>query len=90
MEYSTGIGFVTAQQLARKGAKVYLAARDEGRATEALARLESEGLGPGNGTVQWLKLDLSDPKTAQEAAKEFIGKETRLDILGAFVSGLLQ
>ena len=58
-----------------------MGARDESKATGALARLEAEGLGPGNGTVHWLKLDLSDPKIAQEAAKDFLKKETRLDIL---------
>ena len=83
--YSTGIGFITVQNLVRKGAKVYLGARDESKATGALARLEAEGLGPGNGTVEWLKVDLSDPKVAQEAARKFVEKETRLDILSTFL-----
>jgi NAD(P)-dependent dehydrogenase (short-subunit alcohol dehydrogenase family) len=60
---------------------VYLAARDESKATGALARLDAEGLGPGNGKVVWLKLDFSDPKTAKEGAEEFLKRETRLDIL---------
>lgn len=47
--------------------------------------MEAEGLGPGNGTVHWLKLDLSDPKVTQETAKEFFKKETRLDILSAYI-----
>jgi Short-chain dehydrogenases of various substrate specificities len=70
------------QHLARRGAKVYLAARDESRATEAIARLESEGLGPGNGDVIWLQLDLVNPRTAKMAAMDFLTRETRLDVLG--------
>ena len=65
---------------------MYLGVRDESRATGALARLEAEGLGPGNGSVHWLKLDLNDPKIAQEAAREFIKKEKRLDILSGLIS----
>ncbi|KAF8804455.1 NAD(P)-binding protein [Phlegmacium glaucopus] len=78
---NTGIGFATVQHLARAGAKVYLAARNESRATGALAKLDQEGLEPGNGEVIWLKLDLSDPRDAKEAAEEFLKREKRLDVL---------
>jgi NAD(P)-dependent dehydrogenase (short-subunit alcohol dehydrogenase family) len=79
---STGIGLATVRHLARGGAKVYLAARNESRVTGALKQLEIEGLAPGNGEVVWLKLDLSDPRDAKKSAEEFLKKETRLDILG--------
>lgn len=79
---SSGLGFAVAQQLACKGAKVYLAARNESKAAAALTRLEAEGLGPGNGKVVLLKLDLSDPKGTQRVAREFLRRETQLDILG--------
>jgi NAD(P)-dependent dehydrogenase (short-subunit alcohol dehydrogenase family) len=60
------------------------------QATEAIAQLEAEGLGPGNGQVLWLKLDLSDPRNAKKAAEEFAAKEDRLDILGTdFSNGFL-
>ncbi|KAF9554205.1 NAD-P-binding protein [Agrocybe pediades] len=78
---NTGIGLETVRHLARAGAKVYLAARNESRATGALAQLEHDGLGPGNGQVIWLKLDLSDPRDAKKAAEDFLKKEARLDIL---------
>ena len=68
------------KHLARKGAKVYLAARDEGKATRAIETLKEEGISPGE--VVWLQLDLSDPRLAKKAAEEFISKEDRLDILG--------
>ncbi|RPD65672.1 NAD-P-binding protein [Lentinus tigrinus ALCF2SS1-7] len=78
---NSGIGFATVQHLARKGAKVYLTARNEERAKAALERLNAEGLAPGNGTVVWLELDLSDPRKAKKSAESFLEKETRLDVL---------
>ncbi|KDQ54409.1 hypothetical protein JAAARDRAFT_135807 [Jaapia argillacea MUCL 33604] len=79
---NAGIGFATVQHLARHGAKVYLAARNEGRATAAISRLQTEGLGPGNGEILWLKLDLSDPRVAKQSAEDFMKRESRLDVLG--------
>ncbi|KAF9454438.1 NAD(P)-binding protein [Macrolepiota fuliginosa MF-IS2] len=76
---NSGIGFPTVQVLARKGAKVYMASRSEERSKEAIAQLENAGL--GDGSVHWLKLDLSDPRYAKSAAQELLEKETRLDIL---------
>ncbi|KAJ7342583.1 NAD-P-binding protein [Mycena albidolilacea] len=76
---NTGIGYATIQMLARKGAKVYMAARSEERALEAIKQLQSENINDGN--VHWLKLELSDPREAKRAAQEFLEKETRLDIL---------
>lgn len=73
------------KHLASKGAKVYLAARNESKATAAIAQLEAEGLGPG--LVEWLYLDLSDPRKAKAAAEAFLKKETRLDILGESSAG---
>lgn len=78
---SAGIGYATVKHLARKGAKVYMAARNKTRAEEAIAKLKQEGLGPGNGEVIWLELDLIDPRNAKTTAQEFMRKEKRLDIL---------
>ena len=60
---------------------MYLGARSEEKANAAIERLKKEGLGPRNGEVVWLNLDLSDPKKVKEAALEFIGKEKKLDVL---------
>ncbi|KAJ7612418.1 NAD(P)-binding protein [Mycena rosella] len=76
---NTGIGYSTVKFLARRGAKVYLSARNESTATDAIARLEKEGL--GSGQVVFLKLDLIDPRLAKKSAEDYIGKEKRLDIL---------
>ncbi|KXN91094.1 hypothetical protein AN958_02869, partial [Leucoagaricus sp. SymC.cos] len=76
---SSGIGYTTIQFLARKGAQVYMACRREEAFKNAVKRLEEAGL--GDGSVHWLKLDLSDPRFASQAAKELLNKEDRLDIL---------
>ncbi|KAF7331079.1 NAD-binding protein [Mycena venus] len=76
---NTGIGYATIQMLARKGAKVYMAARSEERALEAIKQLQAENI--NDGSVHWLKLELSDPRAAKRAAQEFLEKETRLDII---------
>ena len=80
--YSAGIGFATVQHLARHGAKVYMAARSEAKAKAAIERLHAEGLGPGNGEVIWLELDLANPRNAKRAGEEILSKEKRLDVLG--------
>jgi NAD(P)-dependent dehydrogenase (short-subunit alcohol dehydrogenase family) len=82
--HSVGIGYSTVKFLARRGAKVYLAARNESKGTKAAANLELEGQESG-GKVVFLKLDLADPRMAKESAQEFLSKETRLDILSRCV-----
>lgn len=81
---STGVGYATVKALARRGAKVYMAARNESKATGAMASLEHEGVAPG--TVAWLKLDLLDLRGVKKAAEEFLSKELRLDLLGMLAS----
>ncbi|KAF8590027.1 NAD-P-binding protein [Ramaria rubella] len=78
---NSGLGYATVQHLAKKGAKVYLATRSKERATSALARLDKEGLEPGNGPVLFLELELSDPRNAKMAAEKVLSLESRLDIL---------
>ena len=59
-----------------------MGARNESKATGALARLEHEGLGPGYGEVIWLKADFGEMRGAKAAALEFLEREERLDVLG--------
>jgi NAD(P)-dependent dehydrogenase (short-subunit alcohol dehydrogenase family) len=73
------------KHLARHGAKVYMAARNQSKAEAAIAQLKAEGLGPGNGEVIWLELDLTDPQNAKKAAEEFIEREKRLDVLSLYM-----
>ncbi|KAF9057053.1 NAD(P)-binding protein [Panaeolus papilionaceus] len=78
-----GIGLATIRHLLRKGAKVYLAARNESLATGAIAQLEAEGVlkAEGAGQVEYMHLEFEDPKGAQKVAEEFVRKEQRLDVL---------
>ena len=62
-----------------------MAARNKAKAEEAIAKLKKEGLGPGNGEVIWLELDLADPRNSKRAAAEFMSKEKRLDVLSTFL-----
>ncbi|EIM89867.1 NAD-P-binding protein [Stereum hirsutum FP-91666 SS1] len=79
---NSGIGFETALQLAKRGAKVYLGCRSESRAKDAIARMckAAPGLDLEDRLV-WLPLDLSVMKLAKKAGEELLSKETRLDIL---------
>ncbi|KAH7924171.1 NAD(P)-binding protein [Leucogyrophana mollusca] len=63
--------------LLEKNAKVYLAARNDGRAQKAIDDLFTL---TGRKAL-FLKLDLSDLKAVKTAAQEFLSHETRLDVL---------
>ncbi|KAK0617472.1 daunorubicin C-13 ketoreductase [Immersiella caudata] len=78
---NAGIGFETVKFLALRGAKVYLAARNEGRATTAIEKLLAENPTLERGRLPWLPLDLADPKAVVGATNEMKKKEQRLDIL---------
>ncbi|WP_280519160.1 oxidoreductase [Shinella curvata] len=54
---NSGLGFLTARELARKGAAVLMTARDEGRGQRALARLKAE---LPDAAVELRRLDLAD------------------------------
>ncbi|KAK7033629.1 hypothetical protein VNI00_012629 [Paramarasmius palmivorus] len=77
-----GTGYATIQHLLRGGAKVYMGARNEKKAQEAIEELKKdESWKDKGGEVLWLKLDLSDPREAKKAAEDFLTKEKRLDII---------
>ncbi|TEB29890.1 NAD(P)-binding protein [Coprinellus micaceus] len=79
-----GIGLATIRHLLKaKAGKVYLAARDEGRAKAAIELLNDEGLGKegSDSEVFWHKLDLADPAKTKISAEEFVERESRLDVV---------
>ncbi|EEY55159.1 retinol dehydrogenase, putative [Phytophthora infestans T30-4] len=79
---NSGLGYETASQLARKGAHVVLACRDEANGLAAAAALdELLGTEPERGSVQFLQLDVSDLKSVREFAKSFKRGHDRLDLL---------
>lgn len=71
-----GIGFETARQLAAQGIKVLIGARSEEKGLEAESTLKNEGL-----DVEFIKLDMGDPKTHESAAKYIEATYGKLDIL---------
>ncbi len=72
-----GIGFEVARQLAKDhGMAVIIAARDEARGREAAEKLVADGL-----DARSLVLDVTDPSTAEAAARQVEGWFGRLDVL---------
>ncbi|MET7847932.1 oxidoreductase [Streptomyces avermitilis] len=72
---NSGLGYVTARELARRGARVLLACRSEPRGTEAGDRLVAEVPGAD---VNFVRLDLGD----LDSVREFTAQApARLDLL---------
>jgi retinol dehydrogenase 12 len=66
--------------LLSKGAKVYIACRDEEKARIAIEDLKQATGKPADSIVS-LKLDLADLTSVKTAAEEFISKESELHTL---------
>ncbi|MCK7627164.1 oxidoreductase [Streptomyces sp. RS10V-4] len=76
---NSGLGYVTARELARRGARVVLACRSTGRGTAALARLRAE---VPTAEAEFRPLDLADLASVRHFADglaDFCGD--RLDLL---------
>jgi len=84
---NSGIGFETAKELARRGAKVILACRDLQKAEEACEEIRNE---TSSRKVVAKLLDVSSLSSVRAFCKEIQKEETRLDILvnNAGVAGL--
>ena len=79
---NTGIGFVTARELARKGANVVVAARSAEKGNDAVARINKAIQGvKGAGSAVFLPLDLNSFENVRKFASNFRGKFSRLDML---------
>ena len=75
---NSGLGYQTVLRLARKGARVQLAARDRGRGTAALERLAAEA--PGS-HAELAELDLADLASVERFAAGFLAGGQGLDLL---------
>ena len=71
-----GIGFEACRQLARRGMRVVLAARDEAKGRAAAERLKNEGLDVG-----FVRLDVSDAGSVGEFARQVTKDHGRVDVL---------
>lgn len=75
---NTGLGFETALDLYQKGAKVYVACRDEEKGLDAIERMKAISSG---GELIYGHLDLASLGSIKEFAEKFIATENRLDLL---------
>jgi NAD(P)-dependent dehydrogenase (short-subunit alcohol dehydrogenase family) len=75
---NSGLGYETVLQLARKGARVLVAARDRARGTAALARLAAEA--PGS-QAELAQIDLADLTSVERFAEGFLAGGQELDVL---------
>ncbi|POY72619.1 hypothetical protein BMF94_4447 [Rhodotorula taiwanensis] len=75
-----GIGFITAQELHKKGCKIFLLCRNEEKAQNAIDRLNKTTPGQSNNLV-FVKFDLTDIPSAKAAAEAIQAQTSRLDIL---------
>jgi NAD(P)-dependent dehydrogenase (short-subunit alcohol dehydrogenase family) len=75
---NTGIGRETAVALARKGAKVVITSRDEGRGKLALDGIRGDS---NRDDVEMITLDLAKLSSVRRCAEEFAERFDRLDVL---------
>ncbi|WP_030715520.1 oxidoreductase [Streptomyces sp. NRRL F-2580] len=75
---NSGIGYVTARELARHGASVVLACRSAARGRAALVRLRAEVPGA---EAEFLPLDLADLASVREFATAYGQRHAALDLL---------
>ncbi|KAI0469090.1 putative estradiol 17 beta-dehydrogenase [Xylaria cf. heliscus] len=77
---NTGLGKVVARLLYSKNAKVYIAARSETRAQQAIQDI-GQSAPSSSGSLVFLPLDLNDLHSVQAAADKFLAQEQRLHSL---------
>ena len=75
---STGIGRVTAEELARRGGHVVLAGRSEARTAPVVEAIRRS---TGNAQVDFLPVDLSDLGSVRSAAAAFLSRGLPLHVL---------
>ena len=71
-----GIGFEVARQMGKAGWTVLAAARSKELGTQAVAKLQAEGL-----DAQFIQIDLDAPESAVTAADTILDKFGKLDLL---------
>lgn len=77
---NTGIGLVSARELVRRGAHVFIACRSPERAQAALAQIRAAAAG-GAGQAEALALDLGDFDSVRACAQAFLARGLPLHIL---------
>jgi NAD(P)-dependent dehydrogenase (short-subunit alcohol dehydrogenase family) len=75
---NTGIGYETALDLYKKGARVYVACRNQEKALQAIERMKADG---GTGELIFEHLDLASLLSVKTFADNIIKAESSLDLL---------
>lgn len=75
---NSGIGFEAAKAFAQKGAHTVLACRDQGRAEDALRRIQAQVM---DASVEIMLLDLASQASVRRFAAEFRERYAHLDVL---------
>lgn len=75
---NTGIGLETAKELARLGATVYVACRDDNRGLAAVDVVKQYG---GHDRVHFMRLDLADLSSVRKFVKKCNKKRIEIDLL---------
>jgi len=75
---NTGIGRATAETLARRGGRVYVASRSPAKGEAAVAEIKAA---TGNDTVRFLPLDLADLESVRSCASAFLARGEPLHVL---------
>src|SRR5436309_3039456 len=75
---TSGIGWVTARELARRGATVVIVGRSPERCEAAVGAIRGGG---GTGPVEAMPADLSSQAEVRRLAKTFHDRHRRLDVL---------
>lgn len=75
---NSGIGLVTARELAQQGARVFVACRSSEKGRAAVAEIRRV---TGNQDVELLVLDLGDFDSVRGCAKEFLARDLPLHLL---------
>src|SRR5258708_1966434 len=75
---NSGLGFETARELARHGGSVILAARNEAKGLDAVARIKAE---QPRATVEYRALDLADLASLRAFAASIVGGRIAVDVL---------
>lgn len=73
---NTGIGRVTAESLAKRGARVILACRSEDKTRPVLDAIRAAG-----GKAEFLALDLGDLDSVRRAAQTLLDRDETIDVL---------
>lgn len=76
-----GIGFITAQELHKKGCKVFLLCRNQQKAEDAIKRINDANPGQPPNNLVFVPFDLTDIPSAKKAADAISSQTSRFDIL---------